>query len=543
MPTAPSASNDGQPQAMAHGNQVETWNTAFGASTLLPPASMGAARPSTSIDFAPPGLSYPRAPSLRLAQLPPPYMGSAAQGNPASSNTYASQQVAAHHTDPSPQLQLLQPAFLSRMPAHAQSTPADFPLPLWNEVPHAGANSAAPYHGHMPDHFLKSIPPARSGHAQNLAPPTTLTLPTSDLSGSPHSEPYPMPMTTAHARRGERGIYVYHRQDTHPVTPVPAATSAPSAAYVTQEYSRMNGSNAQYLQHEDVAANPHLGPPMTHWQPHQIEHRQVACQGERRKRQDDRGTYVRSEQSAHPLETPRIQHPTNTRPGHDSRHPNYHQTQQIRSIQSGHQQIMLQQPHSLEAQRAQHQHDSLPYQHVQAAEQICQLRQGQIYEGVGMAGPSNAGPGNASTQFCAPRGQLDNSFTNGGRKGSAMLAPLMRPTGTSEDVEAMAGCNGLLHLKRLRGKHVRDLQEKLFACPHCPSRFKTRSDINRHNRIVHLKEKPYSCAVPGCESSFAEKGKLKRHAETVHEKLRRTYNIVTEMTFGIVTKFCDEFGA
>lgn len=126
-----------------------------------------------------------------------------------------------------------------------------------------------------------------------------------------------------------------------------------------------------------------------------------------------------------------------------------------------------------------------------------------------------------------------------------MLAPLLHmnsstagPTGTLEDGSvtlvakyACEICGESFRQKRARDTHIRTQHERSFGCGRCPSRFKTRSDANRHNRIVHLKQKPFACLL--CKSVFAERGKLRRHTMTVHEKLRRMLDSLLDFSFDL----------
>lgn len=91
-------------------------------------------------------------------------------------------------------------------------------------------------------------------------------------------------------------------------------------------------------------------------------------------------------------------------------------------------------------------------------------------------------------------------------------------------------CKEVFDMKRTRDIHVRKMHEKSFPCDKCPSLFKTRSDANRHMRIVHERIRPFSC--DNCPATFAEKGKLRRHKSTVHDKLRPFSCTVCNATFG-----------
>ena len=71
---------------------------------------------------------------------------------------------------------------------------------------------------------------------------------------------------------------------------------------------------------------------------------------------------------------------------------------------------------------------------------------------------------------------------------------------------------------KTRDMHFRNAHTRRYRCEHCDAAFKTRSDMNRHVRIVHEKQRNFPCEH--CNSKFSERNKLKRHVQTVHEKLR-----------------------
>lgn len=47
-------------------------------------------------------------------------------------------------------------------------------------------------------------------------------------------------------------------------------------------------------------------------------------------------------------------------------------------------------------------------------------------------------------------------------------------------------------------------QEKTNQCDLCPRAFKTKSDLTKHFRVVHLRERNFPCHL--CEARFAERG-------------------------------------
>eukprot|EP00177_Eucheuma_denticulatum_P006454 GFKZ01011761.1.p2 GENE.GFKZ01011761.1~~GFKZ01011761.1.p2 ORF type:complete len:286 (-),score=22.17 GFKZ01011761.1:1769-2626(-) len=65
-------------------------------------------------------------------------------------------------------------------------------------------------------------------------------------------------------------------------------------------------------------------------------------------------------------------------------------------------------------------------------------------------------------------------------------------------------------------------RERNFQCTEegCGRLFGQKSNLNSHIKAVHLKEKPYPCEEPGCGKKFSQKSGLKAHVKTVHRKER-----------------------
>jgi len=55
-------------------------------------------------------------------------------------------------------------------------------------------------------------------------------------------------------------------------------------------------------------------------------------------------------------------------------------------------------------------------------------------------------------------------------------------------------------------------------CPHCQTPFSRKSNLNRHIRQVHLRQRPHQCKL--CDMSFGQKSTLKTHLRFVHEKAK-----------------------
>lgn len=134
------------------------------------------------------------------------------------------------------------------------------------------------------------------------------------------------------------------------------------------------------------------------------------------------------------------------------------------------------------------------------------------------AGSSAAGPPPKNVRK-RPQGVADPAprkrrAVKGGAAGVKVEAGA---TATPEELTCQY-CNQTFQQKRQRAIHVRTHHERAFPCEKCLALFKTKSDANRHLRIVHERLRPYSCTE--CTATFAERGKLRRHKQTVHEKLR-----------------------
>ncbi len=52
---------------------------------------------------------------------------------------------------------------------------------------------------------------------------------------------------------------------------------------------------------------------------------------------------------------------------------------------------------------------------------------------------------------------------------------------------------------------------KRYHCPSCKMNFGTKSNLNRHFRQIHLKERPHLCVI--CRKSFSQRAALEKHIE------------------------------
>lgn len=57
-----------------------------------------------------------------------------------------------------------------------------------------------------------------------------------------------------------------------------------------------------------------------------------------------------------------------------------------------------------------------------------------------------------------------------------------------------------------------------YSCHLCEANFKRRSDMNRHVRVVHEKQRPFQC--PQCLQRFGEKSNMQKHVRMVHQNIR-----------------------
>jgi len=66
------------------------------------------------------------------------------------------------------------------------------------------------------------------------------------------------------------------------------------------------------------------------------------------------------------------------------------------------------------------------------------------------------------------------------------------------------------------------LKIKDFVCPvdGCGIGFQKQSNLNRHNKMIHLKIKDFSCPVDGCNMTFSSQSNLDAHIKRIHLKIK-----------------------
>lgn len=77
--------------------------------------------------------------------------------------------------------------------------------------------------------------------------------------------------------------------------------------------------------------------------------------------------------------------------------------------------------------------------------------------------------------------------------------------------------------KRGRKGGVSAEREQFFECEFCNSKFRRKSDKNRHVRVVHEKSRPFVCPI--CEKTFGEKYVARRHFPKDISNVRRGHFI------------------
>jgi hypothetical protein len=71
---------------------------------------------------------------------------------------------------------------------------------------------------------------------------------------------------------------------------------------------------------------------------------------------------------------------------------------------------------------------------------------------------------------------------------------------------------------------------KKFNCDQCEKSFGHKSNLNKHVKTVHLKQKNFKCEH--CEKSFGQKGHLKVHIKTIHLNQKNFHCDQCDISFG-----------
>lgn len=71
-----------------------------------------------------------------------------------------------------------------------------------------------------------------------------------------------------------------------------------------------------------------------------------------------------------------------------------------------------------------------------------------------------------------------------------------------------------------------------LPCAHCSKSFPSKSALNKHHKVVHLKLKPHVCPEHGCHSTFPHRYQLQGHRNAVHLKLKPHRCAICQKSFG-----------
>ncbi|OSX71814.1 hypothetical protein BU14_0500s0013 [Porphyra umbilicalis] len=104
--------------------------------------------------------------------------------------------------------------------------------------------------------------------------------------------------------------------------------------------------------------------------------------------------------------------------------------------------------------------------------------------------------------------------------------------GTKGEVAACSNCDSAFSSKSDLRKHFRSVHEKerRYSCDSCESAFFFRKDLRKHSEIVHEKRRPFACGECGWRAG--KKEHLKRHVRLIHERRRPFMCTVCSVSFG-----------
>lgn len=68
-------------------------------------------------------------------------------------------------------------------------------------------------------------------------------------------------------------------------------------------------------------------------------------------------------------------------------------------------------------------------------------------------------------------------------------------------------------------KNCEMTSSELLPCPKCPQQFTRRSNLNKHLRSIHDRERRFQCML--CSRRFKRRDHLVKHVRSVHEKERK----------------------
>ena len=77
-------------------------------------------------------------------------------------------------------------------------------------------------------------------------------------------------------------------------------------------------------------------------------------------------------------------------------------------------------------------------------------------------------------------------------------------------------CDKIFSQRENCSTHERAVHQKLkpFACSFCVKSFSLRTNADLHEKAVHMQEKPHQCSL--CDKSFSQRGEALHHERTVH---------------------------
>uniref|UniRef100_A0A6T6BEE3 C2H2-type domain-containing protein n=1 Tax=Compsopogon caeruleus TaxID=31354 RepID=A0A6T6BEE3_9RHOD len=109
------------------------------------------------------------------------------------------------------------------------------------------------------------------------------------------------------------------------------------------------------------------------------------------------------------------------------------------------------------------------------------------------------------------------SFSSDEEKQSSLESVVSRSSSESRRCDT---CGELFQSNSNLSRHKRNihLKDRFYLCDECGSSFSQKSNLDRHRNIVHAGERPFSCTF--CFKSFSLESNLQRHQRSVHFGLK-----------------------